>query len=186
MLREIRSNARLAYRVIGFVDDLAERKGTHVAGVPVLGGGDAIRSLVAKHRIEMVLIAIPSATGTEMTRILELCHAARCDCRTVPGLGEMIEGCGLTGQIREVAVEDLLGRTPVRLEEGLGQHTILDHAAKQAVGADDAGVVLYPSLLSQPTRSPSSFHESIRWVPETRRRFPARLLQRMLDRDWTI
>jgi len=54
---------------------------------------------VGKHRIEMVLIAIPSATGTEMTRILELCHTAGVDCRTVPGLGEMIEDRGLTGQI---------------------------------------------------------------------------------------
>jgi FlaA1/EpsC-like NDP-sugar epimerase len=118
LLHEIRNNARLAYRVVGFVDDLAERKGMRVAGVPVLGGGDAMRTLVARQQIEMVLIAIPSATGTEMTRILELCHTAGVDCRTVPGLGEMIEGHGLTGQIREVAVEDLLGRTPVRLEEG--------------------------------------------------------------------
>jgi FlaA1/EpsC-like NDP-sugar epimerase len=72
----------------------------------------------------MVLIAIPSATGAEMTRILELCHMAGVECRTVPGLGEMIEGHGLTGQIREVAVEDLLGRTPVRLEEGKIRATI--------------------------------------------------------------
>jgi FlaA1/EpsC-like NDP-sugar epimerase len=118
LLREIRNNPKLAYRVVGFVDDLAERQGMRVAGMPVLGGGDAIHTLVARHRIEMVLIAIPSATGTEMTRILELCHAAGVECRTVPGLCEVIEGHGLTGQIREVAVEDLLGRTPVRLEEG--------------------------------------------------------------------
>jgi FlaA1/EpsC-like NDP-sugar epimerase len=118
LLREIRNNPRLSYRVVGFVDDHAERKGMRVSGVTVLGGGDAIKMLVSKHRIEMVLIAIPSATGTEMTRILEYCHMAGVDCRTVPGLGEIIEGHGLTGQIREVAVEDLLGRTPVRLEEG--------------------------------------------------------------------
>jgi FlaA1/EpsC-like NDP-sugar epimerase len=118
LLREIRNNPRLAYRVVGFLDDLAQRQGMRVAGVPVLGGGDGIRALVARYRIEMVLIAIPSATGMQMTRILELCHAAGVDCRTVPGLGEMIEGHGLTGQIREVAVEDLLGRTPVRLEQG--------------------------------------------------------------------
>ncbi len=124
LLREIRNNHRLAYRVVGFVDDLAERRGTRVAGVPVLGGGDAIRAQAAKHRVEMVLIAIPSATGTEMTRILELCHTAGVECRTVPGLGEVIEGQGLTGQIREVAVEDLLGRTPVRLEEGRIRSTI--------------------------------------------------------------
>jgi FlaA1/EpsC-like NDP-sugar epimerase len=118
LLREIRNNPKLAYRVVGFVDDLVARQGMRVAGVTVLGSGDAIRTLVAKHRIEMVLIAIPSATGKEMTRILELCHTAGVACRTVPGLGEMIEGKGLTGQIREVAVEDLLGRTPVRLEAG--------------------------------------------------------------------
>jgi FlaA1/EpsC-like NDP-sugar epimerase len=73
--------------------------------------------LVAEHKIEVILIAIPSASGVEMTRILELCHDAGAQCKTVPGLGEMIEGNGLAGQIREVAVEDLLGRTPVRLEE---------------------------------------------------------------------
>jgi len=118
LLREIRNNHRLPYKVVGFVDDLAHGNGMRIAGMTVLGGGDAMKALVEKHRIEMVLIAIPSATGTEMTRILELCHTAGVDCKTVPGLGEMIEGHGLTGQIREVAVEDLLGRTPVRLEEG--------------------------------------------------------------------
>ena len=65
----------------------------------------------------MILIAIPSATGTEMTRILELCHKAGVECKTVPGLAEVIEGKALAGQIREVAVEDLLGRIPVQLEE---------------------------------------------------------------------
>jgi FlaA1/EpsC-like NDP-sugar epimerase len=53
-----------------------------------------------------------------MTRILELCHAAGAECKTVPGLGEIIENPGLIGQIREVAVEDLLGRIPIHLEEG--------------------------------------------------------------------
>ena len=52
-----------------------------------------------------------------MTRILGLCQSAEAECKTVPGLAEVIEGQGLAGQIREVAVEDLLGRTPVRLEE---------------------------------------------------------------------
>jgi FlaA1/EpsC-like NDP-sugar epimerase len=65
----------------------------------------------------MILIAIPSASGTEMTRILKLCHAAGVECKTVPGLAEVIEGRALAGQIRDVAVEDLLGRVPVLLEE---------------------------------------------------------------------
>jgi FlaA1/EpsC-like NDP-sugar epimerase len=117
LLREIRNNPRLPYRIVGFLDDRPDKKGLRIAGVPVLGGGDHAESLVRKHNAEMILIAIPSATGTEMTRILKLCHAAKAECKTIPGLAEVIDGHGLAGQIREVAVEDLLGRTPVRLEE---------------------------------------------------------------------
>jgi FlaA1/EpsC-like NDP-sugar epimerase len=117
LLKEIRNNSRLPYRVVGFVDDQLEMSGLRVSGVPVLGEGKNIGSLVKQHGVESILIAIPSATGAEMTRILELCHAAGAECKTVPGLGEMIESRGLAGQIREVAVEDLLGRFPIRLEE---------------------------------------------------------------------
>src|ERR1035437_3662984 len=117
LLREIRNNPRLSYRVLGFLDDRPDKKGLRLAGVPVLGGGVEAESLVTKHNVEMILIAIPSATGAEMTRILELCYNAGAECKTVPGLAEVIEERGLAGQIREVAVEDLLGRTPVRLEE---------------------------------------------------------------------
>jgi FlaA1/EpsC-like NDP-sugar epimerase len=124
LLREIRNNARLAYRVCGFIDDDTNKMGLRIAGVPVLGTGDAIASAVKKHKIAAVLIAIPSATGVEMTRILELCQASGVEFKTVPGLGEVIEERGLAGQIREVAVEDLLGRTPVHLEEGSIRSTL--------------------------------------------------------------
>ncbi|MGD0738654.1 MAG: nucleoside-diphosphate sugar epimerase/dehydratase [Terracidiphilus sp.] len=116
LLREIRNNPKLAYRVCGFLDDGRDKKGLLISGIEVLGRGDEIKSLVTKHNIAIILIAVPSATGVEMTRILELCHTADVEYKTVPGLGEVVEECGLVGQIREVAVEDLLGRNPVRLE----------------------------------------------------------------------
>jgi FlaA1/EpsC-like NDP-sugar epimerase len=117
LLREIHNNSHLSYHVLGFLDDRLDKQGMRLAGVPVLGGGDEAESLVTKHNVDMILIAIPSATGIEMTRILNQCQAAGAECKTVPGLCEVIEGNGLVGQIREVAVEDLLGRTPVHLEE---------------------------------------------------------------------
>ena len=117
LLREIRNNTKLAYQVCGFIDDDPSKVGLHLAGVPVFGGGGTIGALVARHRIAVILIAIPSATGAEMTRILELCHNAEVEFKTVPGLGEAMVERGLAGQIREVALEDLLGRTPVYLEE---------------------------------------------------------------------
>jgi FlaA1/EpsC-like NDP-sugar epimerase len=126
LLKEIRINSKLSYRVLGFIDDGLDRKGMRVAGLPILGCGDDVEALVEKHHVDLILIAIPSATGAEMTRILELCYGAEVECKTVPGLGDIIEGGGLAGQIREVAVEDLLGRTPVRLEEARIRATIQD------------------------------------------------------------
>jgi FlaA1/EpsC-like NDP-sugar epimerase len=130
LVREIRNNPRLPYRPCGFLDDSPDKKGLRLAGVPVLGGGDEIEALVKEHNIETILIAIPSATGAEMTRIIKQCRAAKTECKTVPGLGEVIEGHALAGQIREVSVEDLLGRVPVQLEE------------KQIRGALEGKVVL--------------------------------------------
>ena len=124
LLREIRNNPRLAYRVCGFIDDDPSKMGLSIAGVPVLGTGNTIGAVAERHRIALVLIAIPSATGMEMTRILELCQTTGVEFKTVPGLGEVIEGRGLAGQIREVAVEDLLGRTPVHLEESSIRSTL--------------------------------------------------------------
>jgi FlaA1/EpsC-like NDP-sugar epimerase len=126
LLKEIRNNPKLSYRVVGFVDDQLEKRGLRVAGITVLGGGGDVECLVKRHNVKIILIALPSATGAEMTRILELCHGAKAECKTVPGLGEIIENRGLVGQIREVAVEDLLGRIPIRLEEDQIRSTIED------------------------------------------------------------
>jgi len=117
LLREIQKNPKLPYRVRGFLDDQPDKNGLRILGASVLGGGDQVEPLVARYKVKIVLIAVPSATGAEMTRILQRCHEAGVECKTVPGLSDVIEDRGLAGQIREVAVEDLLGRTPVRLEE---------------------------------------------------------------------
>ena len=142
LLREIRNNPRLAYRVCGFIDDDPSKLGLRIAGVPVLGTGSTIEAVAARHRVAAVLIAIPSATGMEMRRILELCQTTGVEFKTVPGLGEVIEGHGLAGQIREVAVEDLLGRTPVHLEEGSIRSTLEGKIVLVTGAAGSIGVEL--------------------------------------------
>jgi FlaA1/EpsC-like NDP-sugar epimerase len=117
LLREIAHNPALAYDIVGFVDDSAGKVGLTIQRVKILGNGDALPSIAKTYDIEMVLIATPSATGREMTNILKYCQKADVAYKTVPGMAEIIESCGLAGQIREVAVEDLLGRTAVRIEE---------------------------------------------------------------------
>jgi FlaA1/EpsC-like NDP-sugar epimerase len=117
LLSEIRNNPRLGYDVRGFIDDDTQKVGQVIQGVPVLGVGSALMALAPKHALEEVLIAMHSAPGSRMTSVLRSCHDAGLRCRTIPSLAEIIETRALTGQIRDVAVEDLLGRSPVRLDE---------------------------------------------------------------------
>jgi len=115
LLREIRQNSALLYNVVGFVDDNPQKAGLVIQGSKVLGGSlDPL--LVQRFGIDTVLIAIPSASGAQMTQIIKRCQEAGVAYKTIPGLGEVIEGTGLASQIREVAVEDLLGRRVVRLD----------------------------------------------------------------------
>jgi len=117
LLREIRQNPALAYDVVGFIEDRRERLGTRIHRARVLGNGAALPAIVKAHKIEMILIALPAASGPRMAEILKHCHDAGVRYRTVPGLAEVMESRSLAAQIRDVAVEDLLGRNPVHLEE---------------------------------------------------------------------
>lgn len=117
LLREIRSNPRLAFDVLGFIDDDPSKLGMRVQLVPVLGNGSDLSAIVNRHAVDEVLIAIPSASGPKMAVILQQCHDAGVRCKTIPGLAELIEGRHLATQIRDVDVEDLLGRVAISLDE---------------------------------------------------------------------
>jgi len=117
LLVEIRNNAGLPYHVIGFIDDDPKKAGLVIHGAKILGNGQKLAAVVGKHKVNTVLIAIPSASGEQMTDVLRCCLNANVSYKTVPSLGEIIEGNGLAKQVRDVAVEDLLGRSPARLDE---------------------------------------------------------------------
>jgi len=117
LLVEIRNNAGLPYHVIGFIDDDPKKAGLAIHGAKILGNGQKLATVVGKHKVNTVLIAIPSASGEQMTDVLRCCLNGNVSYKTVPSLGEIIEGNGLAKQVRDVAVEDLLGRSPARLDE---------------------------------------------------------------------
>jgi FlaA1/EpsC-like NDP-sugar epimerase len=110
--------------VIGLIDDDPSKAHLILLGKPVLGAGDSLGYVVRTNSIKRVLIAIPSATGPQMVRILKLALDAEVEYKMVPGLGELIQGTELGQQIRAVAVEDLLGRRPVRLDQDSIQERI--------------------------------------------------------------
>jgi FlaA1/EpsC-like NDP-sugar epimerase len=119
LLRDLRKNTLLPYRVCGLIDDSPQKQGLLLHGVRVLGTGDDLASVHRKYRADLVLIAIPSASGTQLTAIIERCSEAGLEYKTVPGLAEIIADKGIEAQIRDVAVEDLLGRHPVALDQGM-------------------------------------------------------------------
>jgi len=141
LLSEIRSNPRLGYDVRGFIDDDTQKSGHLIQGVPVLGTGAELTAIAAKRHLEEVLIAMSSASGSRMTSVLRSCHDAGLRCRTIPSLTEIMENRALTPQIRDVAVEDLLGRAPVRLDEHairerLGDQVVMVTGAAGSIGSE--------------------------------------------------
>ncbi len=139
--REIRGNGRLQYRVIGFLDDNPAKRGKKIHGVPVLGAIHEIRWIAEKAGADEALIAIPSATGEEMRRIVGHCKESGIPFKTVPSMGELIDGRLTISAIRNVAYRDLLGRKVIRLDtETIGAYLlnqcVLVTGAGGSIGAE--------------------------------------------------
>jgi FlaA1/EpsC-like NDP-sugar epimerase len=111
----IRQLARGGYAPVGCVDDNPVKASYAVHGVSVLGTTAQIPELAIKHWIDEILIAVPSATGSQMRDIVASCQRSKRDYRTIPGVFELVAGEMMLQQLREVKLEDLLGRDPVQM-----------------------------------------------------------------------
>ena len=104
------------YQVVGFVDDNPGLRGAVINGRPVLGRTEEMSTLVQEAAVQMLLIALPEASTGEMRRIVALCDGTGVPYRTVPRLEDVLAGRAQIGEIKEVAIEDLLGRDAVELD----------------------------------------------------------------------
>ena len=116
ILREIFDNYQIPYEVVGFIDDDPVKQGRSIHGVPVLGHLDDMHRIIAGKNIDEILIAIPSASGEEMRRIIDICKGCNIFYKTLPGIGEIIDGRVSVKVLRDVRYEDLLGRPTVHLD----------------------------------------------------------------------
>jgi len=117
ILREILNNEQLHYDVLGIIDDDMQKQGRSIHGIPVLGTVKMMPLLLEKHSVQEVLIAVPSASGGQMRRILDICKTCAVSYKTLPGIGEIIDGRVSVKALRDVSYQDLLGREPVQLNE---------------------------------------------------------------------
>jgi FlaA1/EpsC-like NDP-sugar epimerase len=117
ILREIQKNPALGYTPIGLVDDDPRKRNMRLHGVRVFGSTADLPALLADNRPDEVIIAIPSAAGETRQRIVNSCRDAGVPVKTLPAVHELISGdLNLARQLREVEVEDVLGREAVQLD----------------------------------------------------------------------
>lgn len=114
--REMQRHPQAGRKPIGFLDDNPVKQRHRHVGLKVWGDIDDLPEVVARHDVDEVLIAIPSASGDIVRRVVELSRTAKVDHRIIPGIYELLSGEVSISQIREVDVEDLLRREPVELE----------------------------------------------------------------------
>lgn len=112
VLREIKRNINLPIDVLGIIDDDPKKLGQIIHGVKVLGNSENIGKIARQHLIDEIIIAIPSASGHEMRRIVKLCQNTKVRFKTLPGLQDIIGGKLVSLQLRDIAIEDLLRRPP--------------------------------------------------------------------------
>ncbi len=105
-----------AYLPVGFVDDARGKQGREVQGLQVLGTIRDIPEVVAKHEIKLVIIAIPSASSLKMREIVRICEKLDIEFRTLPRVSDMALGRVTVNTLREVSIDDLLGRDQIRLD----------------------------------------------------------------------
>ncbi len=116
IVREMLSTQHINYTPIGFVDDDPAKRHKALHGVPVLGTRQDIPRLAAKYGVDEVVIAIPTAPGKVVREIVALCETAGVPSRTMPGMYEILSGQVSVAHLRNVDIEDLLRRDPVRID----------------------------------------------------------------------
>lgn len=103
-------------QLVGFIDDDRYKNNQRMFGVKVLGNRKDIKKIVSDYGIDEIIIAMPSAGGTIIRQIIHECKKTKCDLKILPGIYELIDGDVTVQQLRNVEVEDLLGRNPVKLD----------------------------------------------------------------------
>jgi FlaA1/EpsC-like NDP-sugar epimerase len=145
MLREISDNPQLKYQAVGLLDDDPTKVNRTVHGVPVLGSTGELPEILEKHAIQEVFITIPSATGAQIRRIVEICKGCNVAYKTLPGLGEIMKGKVTIKALRDVNYQDLLGRQPVQLDSA----GIRDYLADRVVMVTGCGGSIGSELCRQ-------------------------------------
>ena len=116
ILRDLNAKGAMLNRVVCIIDDDPNKQGRYVEDVPVVGGRDDILANVDKYKINKIYLAIPSASAEEKRDILSICSETDCELKQLPGMYQFVLGQVSVSAMKDVSMEDLLGREPVRAD----------------------------------------------------------------------
>lgn len=166
LLEELRDFTVLGYRPCAFVDDDREKVGRLVGGIRVEGTTADLPAIALRYRAEVALITIASADGGAVHRLVERCKAAGLRAKIVPQLHDIVSGKVRISQLRDVAIEDLLGRDPVQIEHSsapaaLAGKVVMVTGAGGSIGSELCRQIarLRPARLVLVERAENSLYE---------------------------
>lgn len=141
LIRDLRRNHPNRYNIVAFLDDDPEKIGRQIHRVPIVASPDVLQDLIYRWDIDLVLIAMPSANEEQMQRLVTICERTNTEFRTLPGAHELVSGRVQLGDMREVRIDDLLGRAPVdldwhRIKDSLCDKTVLVTGAGGSIGSE--------------------------------------------------
>src|SRR5215216_6156420 len=117
VVRELQKSSPLNLTPVGFLDDEPGKQKLTIYGVTVIGKVDDLPSIIDLHKVDIVIIAIPSAPGQLVRMVNDVCRIKGISSRTVPGVSELVGGKVSINRLREVDINDLLRREPVRVND---------------------------------------------------------------------
>lgn len=161
---------------VGFIDDNNALHDARVQGLPVFGGLERLLEIARQYEVGLIAIAIPSATNTQMQRMVEVCEQAGCPIFALPGVREMLSGQPTVGDLRALSIEDLLSREKVELDWSVIQKSITGCTVLVSGGGGSIGSELCRQIAGlRPGRLLLLEHNEYglyRIDAELRRRFP--------------
>ncbi len=148
LARELLTSSQLEAKLCCVVDDNEKKWGRYLEGVPIIGGCDIIPSAVRNENITQIIVAIPSATPQRRSEILNICNQTGVRTRALPGVYQFINGETSLSAVRDVQVEDLLGRAPVQLNTDVIDRFIRGKAVLVTGGGGSIGSELCRQIAS--------------------------------------
>ena len=116
LIKEIMASDFLHKNICCVIDDSNQKVGSFIQGVKIVGNRDSIPSMAEKYEIKEIIVAIPSAEKKELSDIVNICQKTGCSVKILPGIREIVNEEGKLEQLRDVQVEDLLGRDPIKVD----------------------------------------------------------------------